>query len=96
MNVMREVNKKQKVLIIKSLRAKWGLWEMNDDTLWTTYCEAMDLCLTDSIIITKDHAHSLTCLVQWFKKMITSRGVGTMNLTAEYCDELIKDLDKKE
>ena len=49
-----------------------------------------------SVEITDQHAHSLSVMVQWFKKMITTRGVDTPDLTAEYCDELIEDLSEKE
>ena len=48
------------------------------------------------ISIEEQHAYSLSVMVQWFKQMIQIRGVDTPELTAGYCDELLKDLSKKE
>lgn len=50
-----------------------------------------------SVIITAQHATSLIAMVQYVKKLISSRGMEeTVNrsdeLTAAYCDELMEDL----
>lgn len=50
--------------------------------------------LKRNLIITKQHAYSLGELVKHYKKMIVCLGKGNCELTAEYCDELLKDLEE--
>ena len=45
--------------------------------------------------MTDQHCSSLIAMVEWFRKMIIERDVGTPELKAAYaayCDELIEDL----
>ncbi len=49
------------------------------------------------VTISGQHAHSLTTLVKWFKKMIEQGNMPEQEgrsdeLTAAYCDELLEDL----
>ena len=50
------------------------------------------------VIITKQHAYSLSVMVVWFKKFIKTENMPASELrsnelTAGYCDELLKDLN---
>lgn len=44
------------------------------------------------IILNSKEADSLTKMATWFKRMIVDRNIGTADLTAAYCDELISAL----
>ena len=44
------------------------------------------------ITLNEEQAASLTKLVKWFRRMIVDRNIGTTELTAAYCDELIEAL----
>jgi hypothetical protein len=50
--------------------------------------------ITDGIFITAQHAFSLAELVKHYRKMIETMNKDNAPLTMEYCDELIKDLEK--
>lgn len=45
-----------------------------------------------TITITTLHAHSLTALVEHWKKMIDCLGQANCELSKEYCDEMLEDL----
>lgn len=61
------------------------------------YCTTLACNIKIRVIITAQHAHSLSELVKWFKKMIEQSQMPDTpgrsdELTVGYCDELIRDL----
>ena len=47
---------------------------------------------TKTVTISAQHAYSLRCLVKHYRRMIEHLGRGNSELTVEYCDELLEDL----
>lgn len=72
-----------RTILYQAMNGKWYEKEIAD---------LIDPCLKGCVVLSNQHAHSLSELVKWFKVVIQKRAESNAPLTLEYCDELLDTL----